>query len=427
MMPAGLSLGSEFALHLYEVLIWFVWLPGILMAGSAAGRRWHRTWAVVAVSLMLLPLLGASAHLQTIEGSGMAHGEFSWWRMCELGVPASLWLATRRRHTVRGERRKPWRSELAVAGGGAVLCAAALVMLGLLHRPEASSQVGFWVSAILAAAWLVLGIDWWGWSNAHQAPAQRVLSCGAWAYMVVAILGWWGETDPSAKTATDAWILVGRPLAAGWVSMGILLRVLLLSVRWWNRENLKDPVTGALNRLGFEERARRSVALAGLLHQSVSVVLMEIDAHAHLRRQHGQRVSQDILQTLAHVVERIKRDTDVFARLAGQQFIVVLPGTDVPGAKVFAERLRNHFSHAEIELPSGTWISTTVSLGIAYASPSQLRAGERDLLDLLRQADEALDRARRSGGNRVRVHESIRIDPLRMDSSGGLASDLSLD
>ena len=70
MMPAGLSLGSEFALHLYEVLIWFVWLPGILMAGSAAGRRWHRTWAVVAVSLMLLPLLGASVHLQAIEALG---------------------------------------------------------------------------------------------------------------------------------------------------------------------------------------------------------------------------------------------------------------------------------------------------------------------------------------------------------------------
>ncbi|MCV4698802.1 diguanylate cyclase, partial [Escherichia coli] len=76
---------------------------------------------------------------------------------------------------------------------------------------------------------------------------------------------------------------------------------------------------------------------------------------------------------------RAKRETDVFARLGGEEFCLVLPGTDVPGAKVFADRLRRSFEALEIDT-GRSFVSCTMSIGVAYACASALAEGRADIV-----------------------------------------------
>lgn len=285
-------------------------------------------------------------------------------------------------------------------------------------RPLANSVAA---SVLITGLWL-----WIGWvAIRHTRRGFHGLFVGLMLCTVVEAVGWaWrggilamaSEADRAAAIAYANSVLV----AFAFVSTGALVLLYVLLVNFRLAEQLRakavrDPLTGALNRRGFEESTGRLASLSAELGQSVAVLMLDVDHFKQVNDQHGHHAGDLVLKALSHLVHRAKRETDVFARLGGEEFCLVLPGTDVPGARVFADRLRRSFETLEIDT-GRSFLGCTMSVGVAYASASALRLGRVDVLDLLRQADEALYEAKRAGRNRVRFYASPDVVSSRLDS-----------
>jgi diguanylate cyclase (GGDEF)-like protein len=288
-----------------------------------------------------------------------------------------------------------------------------------------------WMSAVAGLTWLAVGATAWR----GMRPGFKAIHIGLLLSAVVLAAGWWvrgvllaraGEAGwRQALPEANAWLLVLSFVASGMLA---LLLVLLVNFRLAERlraQAVRDPLTGALNRRGFEDRSSRLMALSAQLGQSVTVLVLDIDHFKSVNDQHGHQVGDLVLKALSALAHRAKRETDLFARLGGEEFCLVLPGTDVPGARVFAERLRHSFETLEIDT-GRSFLRCTMSIGVAYASAAMLQDQQVDLVDLLHQADEALYEAKRAGRNRLRFYASPEVLSSRLDSrlfasTGGLS------
>src|SRR4029450_639952 len=107
----------------------------------------------------------------------------------------------------------------------------------------------------------------------------------------------------------------------------------------------------------------------------------------------------DVLKKLAHIFQRAVRITDVLVRVGGDEFGVLLPGTDLAGAMHVAENIRSRVEVAEGPLGSGSKTGPSVSIGVA----EYLRGSGSEVLQM--QADQALYRAKELSKNRVEVFD----------------------
>ncbi|WP_119154517.1 GGDEF domain-containing protein [Caldimonas tepidiphila] len=364
---------------------------------AAPGPRW---WS--RACLLALAGLGMSAAAAWLEGIELLAPAL--WLLALGCVAEGLLRFGGRQGALR------WVAGLALA----YLLAALLLRM----RGETAGQALF-ASGLVALLWIVVGLA----ALLRPPRGQRVIHAGIAACAAAAALGWVlhallpARTGPTWRLFTDG---VAVMLWLQFVACGLLVPLLVLAESFrvterLRREAIHDPLTGALNRRGFEKHTARLAALSAQLGQSLAVLMLDIDHFKQVNDQHGHQVGDLALQSLARMVQRAKRESDAFARLGGEEFCVVLPGTDVPGARVFADRLRRSFAAFEIDTGS-SFLSCTVSVGVAYASADTLQAGGADLVDLLHQADEALYEAKRAGRNRVRFYASAEVMSSRLDS-----------
>ena len=153
-----------------------------------------------------------------------------------------------------------------------------------------------------------------------------------------------------------------------------------------------DPLTGILNRRACMERAQALADGAERYGRPLAVLMIDIDHFKLVNDRHGHESGDKVLCLFASVVEERLRQVDVFARMGGEEFVVLMPETSREGALVAAERIRKAIESAKLQL-GGTSISTTVSIGVV--------AGGGMFDEALRKADEALYRAKHEGRNRV--------------------------
>jgi diguanylate cyclase (GGDEF)-like protein len=155
-----------------------------------------------------------------------------------------------------------------------------------------------------------------------------------------------------------------------------------------------DMLTGLLNRRGFEEAGRALVASARRHGRSVAVVVIDVDhfkaVNDRFGHPAGDRVLRQICSTIADGIGR----RDIFARIGGEEFALIMADADLAAAECAAEVLRNSVADMAIDL-SGPH-NVTASFGVA-----ELREDDADLADVVRRADEALYRAKETGRNRV--------------------------
>ena len=161
------------------------------------------------------------------------------------------------------------------------------------------------------------------------------------------------------------------------------------------RQALVDGLTGLANRRQCETLLATELARAERFEDSLAVVMADLDDFKDVNDRHGHPAGDVVLREFADVLRETLRDADVAGRWGGEEFILVLPGTDVDGAVRLAERVRGELRNRAILAPDGTPISITASFGVA----SVPQAGSEQ--KLVAAADAALYGAKRAGKDRV--------------------------
>jgi diguanylate cyclase (GGDEF)-like protein len=208
-------------------------------------------------------------------------------------------------------------------------------------------------------------------------------------------------------------------LATGWLAV-FVLEMLLYAVgtafivlvltkertlRMHKTAALTDPLTGLFNRRGLIEAARELAGKDPRRAHAVSVLAFDLDHFKSINDRFGHAVGDDVLKLFASVASTNMRATDFVARLGGEEFAAIIPGTLDEGI-IVAERVRVAFESAARTV-SGCYLGATVSAGVAaHAAATNLDA-------LLARADEALYAAKAGGRNRVET-ELPRVDALQV-------------
>jgi diguanylate cyclase (GGDEF)-like protein len=171
-----------------------------------------------------------------------------------------------------------------------------------------------------------------------------------------------------------------------------------------------DPLTGLLNRAGFEERSATELARARRHRMPVAVVLADIDHFKAVNDTFGHRRGDEALATFAGLSRGATRPEDLIARLGGEEFAFVLVGTDEAGAVAAAERLRAA-THQHLAGPDGRPV--TVSFGVA-AAPGR----DANIQTLLDQADRATYSAKLRGRDQTVAFSAVNATEVLGRSAG---------
>lgn len=157
-----------------------------------------------------------------------------------------------------------------------------------------------------------------------------------------------------------------------------------------------DGLTGALNRRAFLEVAENAFRLAQRYDRPLSVLMIDADHFKLVNDTHGHHVGDLVLARLAQICRQGLRATDSFGRLGGEEFVALLPETDLAHAREVAERLVQAVREARVEPGDGRVVTFTISVGITCAQWSS-----RDIDAVIQAADQQLYRAKNEGRDRV--------------------------
>jgi len=157
-----------------------------------------------------------------------------------------------------------------------------------------------------------------------------------------------------------------------------------------------DPLTGLYNRRYMETHVGTLVDQAAARNKPLSVLGLDIDYFKSINDTYGHDAGDDVLQDFAIRIRKSIRGIDLACRYGGEEFVVVMPETDMAVATMVAERLRRRIASEPFPIQKGTrTIDVTISIGIAALAPDD------DAAAVIKRADQALYRAKRDGRNRV--------------------------
>jgi diguanylate cyclase (GGDEF)-like protein len=157
-----------------------------------------------------------------------------------------------------------------------------------------------------------------------------------------------------------------------------------------------DPLTGVANRRAFERTCEVEVRRARRQGTPVSLLALDIDHFKSINDRWGHGAGDKVLRAVTDTVQLVLRATDTVARVGGEEFVVLLPGTPIEGALALGERIRRQVELLEWDSVLEPAARVTVSIGV-----SAWRPDEPSLEAAAARADELLYRAKVAGRNRV--------------------------
>ncbi|XZG69951.1 GGDEF domain-containing protein [Chitinibacteraceae bacterium HSL-7] len=165
----------------------------------------------------------------------------------------------------------------------------------------------------------------------------------------------------------------------------------------------QDPLTGALNRQGLDHLLSREVKRCkrSATPQSghLSIIMLDLDEFKKINDRFGHLAGDQVILHMANLAKAVLRETDVLVRYGGEEFLLLLPDTDLNGARYVAERLRLVASKTPYHVDN-VRIDISFSAGVATLTDSENGRA------LILRADEALYRAKRGGRGRVEIAEA---------------------
>jgi diguanylate cyclase (GGDEF)-like protein/PAS domain S-box-containing protein len=156
-----------------------------------------------------------------------------------------------------------------------------------------------------------------------------------------------------------------------------------------------DFLTGLYNRRHFFELSRREFARSSRNRSPLVMLMIDIDYFKKINDAYGHRAGDAVLQALAGLGRACIRSSDIFGRIGGEEFALLLPEVSLEQGMAVAERLRQGVERMQIDADRAT-LSITVSVGVASAV-----GGIPGFDDVLARADRALYKAKCDGRNRV--------------------------
>jgi diguanylate cyclase (GGDEF)-like protein/PAS domain S-box-containing protein len=156
-----------------------------------------------------------------------------------------------------------------------------------------------------------------------------------------------------------------------------------------------DELTGIANRRTFLERATQALRRWQRHRQPLALLIVDLDWFKRINDRHGHLYGDEVLKRFTDTVRTELREIDIFGRLGGEEFCVVLERCGVHEATEAAERIRARVETMELTAPDRSRLHLTVSIGATCVQPS-----DRRIEELLSRADAALYAAKQSGRNR---------------------------
>jgi diguanylate cyclase (GGDEF)-like protein len=160
---------------------------------------------------------------------------------------------------------------------------------------------------------------------------------------------------------------------------------------------IRDPLTGLFNSGYFHARLRQALASAQRLRTPLALVLFDADHFKRINDVHGHPVGDQVLRAIGATLEAQLRTGEIGARVGGEEFALLLPGTSAETAAAAAERIRRAIQQ-QVAVPGRVEPRTvTVSAGVACVAPGQTSPPA----EIYQRADQALYQAKRAGRDRV--------------------------
>lgn len=184
------------------------------------------------------------------------------------------------------------------------------------------------------------------------------------------------------------------------------IEVALYRAQWDERERERtaqleslvqiDSLTGVANRRRLAELGQRELARSARIGAPLAVLFIDIDHFKRINDGFGHEAGDAVLLSFAKVCGGLLREIDVFGRFGGEEFVAILPDTDLATSLQVAERVRQVVSDLRVRLEDGQELRITVSVGACERRP------EETMEELLRRADLAMYQAKQGGRDLVR-------------------------
>ena len=157
-----------------------------------------------------------------------------------------------------------------------------------------------------------------------------------------------------------------------------------------------DPLTGIKNRRSFFDSAEPMIPYIRREKQSLAILAIDVDKFKSINDTYGHATGDDALVLITKTISNILRKSDIFGRLGGEEFAVLLPNTSFEGAKMVAEKMRKAIESLEFHSKQDDIVDLRISIGVAM-----LEEDDNSLDDILQKADEMLYKAKTTGRNKV--------------------------
>ena len=159
----------------------------------------------------------------------------------------------------------------------------------------------------------------------------------------------------------------------------------------------QDPLTGALNRRGLEHWLNTSRVAQNTMEKGLSLIAMDLDHFKKINDEYGHESGDMVLTSFALLVKQNARDRDKFARIGGEEFLLVLPNTSLHDAVEIAGRIQRQVNDTAFNVVGGM-LDATCSFGVSAQTGVNL-----DVYLAMKNADKALYEAKHKGRNRVEI------------------------